>query len=243
MNIVVTSGIGHNNPPEQTPFDLASEAIATVFGEAQNWLDGATVKTQEEADAIAGLLDMARKAKAKADDMRVLEKKPHDDAAKAVQERYKPLLARCDLISDACKKALTPFLMAIEAEKRAKAEAARKEADAKAAAAQEALRASQATDIAAREVAEAMLRDASKADAIARKAENDKAGAKGGARATSLRTRHEVEVVDAREAARHFWRLRPGMFNELLNQLAREAVASGAREIPGCVVREVKEAV
>jgi hypothetical protein len=81
------------------------------------------------ADAVSKLLDMIRKAKKEADDFRAAEKKPHDDAAKAVQEKWKPLITRCDLAADAAKKALTPYLEAVEREKRAVAEAARKAAD------------------------------------------------------------------------------------------------------------------
>jgi hypothetical protein len=235
--------IGHNNPPEPTPFDAATEAVEAVFGEATHWLDGATVSTQDEADAIAKLLDMARKAEKTADAARVEEKRPHDEAGKAVQEKYRPLLARCETIAKACKAALTPFLAAQEAAKRAAAEAARKAADEQRAAAEAALRASQVTDLAAREAAEQAMRDADKAEAAAKRAEKDKAASKGGARATTLRTRYEAELVDAKAAARHFWTVRPTMFNELLLQLASEAIRSGARDVPGFVIREIKEAV
>src|SRR3546814_6319433 len=44
------------------------------------------------ADAVGKLLDMIRQAKKAADEQRVIEKKPYDDAAKAVQTKYKPLI-------------------------------------------------------------------------------------------------------------------------------------------------------
>src|SRR3546814_19602976 len=56
-------------------------------------------------------------------------KKPHDDAAKAVQTKYKPLIDKCELAASVAKKALVPWLEHLEAEQRADAERKRKEAD------------------------------------------------------------------------------------------------------------------
>jgi hypothetical protein len=92
---------GHNNPP--TPFDECERKVFDLFDEAKNFLDGEAITTQDMADAVSKLLDMIRKAKKEADDFRAAEKKPHDDAAKAVQEKWKPLITRCDLAADAAR--------------------------------------------------------------------------------------------------------------------------------------------
>lgn len=250
MNIAITTGlteaeaiIGHNNPPEPTPFEAARDKIEALMTEAKNWFDGATVKTQEEADAISKLVDLARKARKEADEARKVEKQPFDDAGNEVQARYNPILKRADMISEIGKKAVAPYLEKLEAEKRAAAEKLRAEAEAKRIEAEAALRASQATDIAAREQAEAMLKEAQKADANARKAENDKAHAKGGARAMTLRTRYVVTLDDPVIAARHMWATRRALMEAYLIELAEQVVASGAREIPGFIVTETKVAV
>src|SRR3546814_11674822 len=92
-------------------------------------LDGEPIKAQGQADAVGKLLDMIRQAKKAADEQRVIEKKPHDDAAKAVQTKYKPLIDKCELAASVAKKALVPWLEHLEAEQRADAERKRKEAD------------------------------------------------------------------------------------------------------------------
>ncbi|WP_201829651.1 hypothetical protein [Microvirga zambiensis] len=235
--------IGHNNPPEPTPFERAEAQIIMLFDEAKNWLDGEGIATQAQADDVSKLLDMIRKAKKAADEARVEEKRPHDEAAKEVQEKYKPLLTRCDLAADAAKKALAPFLEKLEAEKRAKAEAARREAEGKARAAQEAIRAAQATDLAAREAAEALIQDAKKAEAVAKRAENDKAHGKGGSRAVTLRTTYRPVLKDAREAARYYWKTRQSELEAFLLTLAEKDVRAGQQDIPGFDIIVEKVAV
>lgn len=88
-------------------------------------------QTQAEADAASNIRDKLNSLAKEADRIRADEKKPHDDAAKAVQTKWKPVVdsakAEADRIRD---KLLTPFLKA-EDEKRRKAaeEAARKAAE------------------------------------------------------------------------------------------------------------------
>lgn len=236
----VIATIGHNNPPEPTPFEAAEISIFSLFDEAKHWLDGKGVNSEADADGVSKLLDMIRKAKKSADDARADEKRPHDEAAKLVQEKYKPLLTRCDLAADACKKALAPWLETLEAEKRVKAEAARKEAEEKARAAQEAMRAAHATDLAAREAAEALLQDAKKAEATAKRAENDKAHAKGGARAVTLRTTYRPVMTDATQAARHYWTARRDECAAFFLSLAEKDVRAGKHAIPGFEIIEEK---
>ena len=94
---------GHNAPP---PFEAWSLHIEDLFNIA-NGIGEATDDGQEQA--LDELLDEFRKAKKEADKERAAEKKPHDDAAKAVQAKWKPLLDRCDIAAEAIKKALTPY--------------------------------------------------------------------------------------------------------------------------------------
>lgn len=234
---------GHNSPPEPTPFDLAEEEINGLYGEAKNFLDGVGVRSQAEADGVSKILDALRSAEKIADAARKKEKFPHDQAAKAVQEKWLPLLTRVELASQVCKDALTPWLEKVEALKREAAESARRIADEKARVAQEAIRAARDTDLEQREAAEALLRDARKADTFANRAEKDKAAARGGARAVTLHTTWRPVIANARDAAKHYWGERRTECETFFLSLAEADVRAGKRTIPGFDIVEEKRAV
>lgn len=239
MNEVVL--IGHNKPP--TPFDEAANAIDALKEEAKHWLDGAEVSSQPEADAIAKLLDMARKTKKRADDLRKTEAKPFDDGKKAVQAKFKPLLEDCDRIADVCKAANLPWLKKIEEQRRMEEEAARAKAAEEARKAQEALDAARANDLEAREQAERQVKAAQEAEREANRAAKQKGTAKGGARAMSLRTVFRHEIVDAREFARWCWVHENEALLECLNGIAKRRTDLKFRDMPGVVVHEEKVAI
>lgn len=249
MNIQITSGlIGHNNPPveiEPTPFEMSEVEIGDLYAEAKNWLDGEPVSCQEQADGLSKLIDELRKAAKLADERRVEENRPFDEGKAAVQAKYAPLIAdtksvkgKAVLAIDMAKKALAPWLQKLEAEKQAAAAKARAEADEKLRIAQEALRASQVADLAKREAAEALIREAEKAEAVATKAENSKAHAVGGSRAIGLRSVWRAEMVDGREAAKHYWLTRREAVDAFFQGLADADVRAGVRSIPGFNVIE-----
>jgi hypothetical protein len=250
MNIVVSSGlIGHNRPPvdEPTPFEMSEVESGDLYAEAKNWLDGEPVSTQAQADGISKLIDDLRRAVKLANERRVFEKQPFDDGAAEVQARYNPLVedgktrkGKAILAIEIAKKALAPWLQRLEDEKLAAAAAARKIADEKLRAAQEALRASQADDLAKREAAEVLIRDAEKAEAVATRAENDKAHAKGGTRAMGLRSVWRAEMTDGRAAAGHYWTTRRAEVDAFFQGLADADVRAGKREIPGFLIQETR---
>ena len=124
MNAPAT--IGHNRPSD--PFTLYSESIEDLFDQAKQFLDGEPIETEAQAEDVSRLLSMVRKTSNDADEARKAEKRPHDEAAKAVQLRWKPLLDKLDLAASTAKNALAPFLQAQEDAQRAAAEAARQEA-------------------------------------------------------------------------------------------------------------------
>jgi hypothetical protein len=117
--------IGANYPPEPDPFDAIKCHVEDLAETARGFLDGSGVTTQAEADAVSKLMDEGRKASKAADGARADEKRPHDEAGKAVQAKFKPLIESADRVVTICKQALAPFLMAQEAEKRRIAEEAR----------------------------------------------------------------------------------------------------------------------
>lgn len=240
--IETARGIGDNNPPEPTPYDGFAVHIGDLYGEAKNFLDGAEIASEAEATAVSALLDQIRTAAKDADKARAAEKKPHDDAGKAVQAKWKPLLDKADLATDAAKKALVPWLVKVEAENRAKAEAARKEAEEKAALAAEAARQASLTDLDAREKAEELVKEAKRAEAAATKAEGEKAHATGGARAVGLRSYFSAELTDPAAALAHYRASQPEALKAFLLTLAQTDVLNGARSVPGFTITEERRA-
>lgn len=236
--------LGHNGPPAPTPYEAVSEEIEKLYGEATLWLDGEPVNSQGMADDLDKLKNMIRKARKAADDARKVEKKPFDDGAKEVQERYNPLLKKADTAIDAANKALAPWLAKVEQERQEAARKAREEAEAKQRAAEEAIRAAAADDLAAREAAEALVKDAKQADRAANRVEKDRAHASGGAgRATHLRTVYEYEITNAVEFARYCWeRHRPELL-ECLDTIAKREATRLKADMPGVKVTETHRAV
>lgn len=227
---------GANNPPTESPFEAFTAHIGDLFEEAKNFLDGEGVNSEGEAEAVAKLLDLIRTAAKDADKARAEEKKPHDEASKAVQAKWKPLLDRAELAVATCKKALTPWLQKKEAERQAKAEAARAEAQRKADEAAAAIAAARESDLEAQEQAEALLKAAKKAEAAANKVENSRAQAAGGARAASLRTTYRPALESPSEALRHYASARPDELKAFLLTLAETDVRNGVRQIPGFTI-------
>lgn len=239
MNTIVN--LGHNNPP--TPFDEALDVVSSLKEEARHWLDGAEVTSQAEAEAIAQLLDMARKAKKQADDLRKVEAKPFDDGKKAVQAKYKPLMDDCDRIASVCKAANLPWLKKLEDERRQEEAAARKKAEEEARKAEEAMRAAQAADLDAREAAEQQVKIAQEAEREANRAAKQKANAKGGARAMGLRTVYRHEITDATAFARWCWQHENAALMDCLNSIAKKRADMKFRDMPGVVIHEESVAV
>lgn len=220
--------IGSNNPPA---FEAHSLHIEDLFSLVSDSTAGGKVATDDQEAALDELMDEFRKARKAADTERVAEKKPHDDAAKAVQAKWKPLLDRCDAAVNEIKALLTPYRVA---KQRAKDEAiakARAEAEAKEKAAQEALR--QSDDLEARFEAEQTLKQAQKQTAAANRVERE---------ATGLRTYWEAVITDRRAALNHYIKHNPEAFEALIQQLA-DSDARGARpQVPGVVFNERKRA-
>lgn len=229
--------IGGNNPPVEL-FEQSELTLNDLYEEAGHWLDGKEVETPEELDAISMLLDNLRKAEKLIDGNRKTEKKPHDDAGKAVQEKYKPLIDKAKLAQDTCKKAMQPYMLEQERIRQEQERIARVEAEQ---AEREALEAAQSVQSLeqAEQAAEA-IQGAKDAQKTASDVAKQKIHAKGGERAIGLRTTWETNLVDSKEAARHFWVTNKADIENLLIDLAKKAVRSGERDIPGFEIIERK---
>ena len=232
--------VGHNNPP---PLETWKLHIEDLLAEAQSFLDGEPVANQDQADSIGKLLGMLREARRGADEQRKIEKKPHDDAAKAVQAAWNPILERVEMAESVAKRALAPFLMAEEARKRAEAEAARAEAERIQREAQEAARAAaQSANLAQREEAERLAKEAEKANSAANKAEKAKPLAAGTGRSVGLTSVWTATLVDPVEALKHYRANQPAALKEWLSDQAQKDVRAGVRAIPGFDIVEERRA-
>lgn len=244
MNAILpdTHLIGANGPPEPDAFDAIRAHCEDLYAEAKHWLDGATITTDKEAEAVDRLLDMAREAFGTADAQRVKENEPFDKGKAAVQEKFAPLIADTKKVKgamvrmqEACKAALEPWRKKKAAEAFAAAEAVRLEAAAKAKAAAEAIQAS-AGNLEARESAEELVKAAEDAQRDAVRA--TKAAITG----TGLTTYYEAVLTAQRDAMLHYMKEQPHEFLALCQRLADIDVRAGKRSIPGFTVEERKRA-
>jgi hypothetical protein len=235
--------IGDNNPPEPTRIEAAREQLADIETEASAWFDGADIENDAQADEVSRIIDAARKAKTRFDNDRKVEKQPHMDAGKAVDDAWKPLTSAADRIVEVAKGVLTPWLLAKDAEKRAREAAEREKAEAAAAEARR-LAAENDGSLAAAKARDAAIEEARIAEARALAAERDKAGAKGVgmARTVSLRTTWKSDVTDRRALLNHIAKTHPDDLSDFLTQWAAQAVRTGARDLPGVHVYEEKVA-
>lgn len=236
--------VGGNNPP-MSPFEEAEKKVEDIYGEAKLWLDGAKVDSAELADGIANLLKLIRDARKLADDNRETENEPFNKGKAEVQARYKPLLEKADRAAQACKLALQPWLDAEDRRLKEEARKAREEAERKEREAREAYQKAQqdAANLAERERAEVMLKDAKRAGTAANKAERKTAVAGNVGRAIALRTVYTPIITNATDFGRYVWKEQWAEMDLFLQDLAHRLVAAGHRDLPGVTVAEEKVAV
>lgn len=238
----MTETIYFDLPPRthnHDPFALIQEEIQNLFDEAKNWADGEPISSQPMHDEVERLCDMLHDAGKRADAMRVEEKRPHDEAAQAVQDKYNPLVqakkGKVALGKEALGVLLAAWRKKVADEKAEAARLARIEADRIAAEAQAAIRAS-VGNLAAREEAEAMLKEAKAADKRAKR--DDKAATIG----TGLRSVWRAELVDEEKALDWAFKRAPEAFRALVQGQADTVVRAGMRSVPGFRVWEDKVA-
>lgn len=227
--------MGGNSPP---PIDVFADHVADLRAEAGAWLEGKAVTSPAEAAGLNTLLDLARRTAKDADAARGDEKKPHLDAGKEVDAKWKPVVDAANRIADCCKSALTPWNIAEK--KRIDAEAARKRAEAEAEA--EALRAAKAEaqetsgSLAAAEQVAQIEHSLKAANRIAKAAEKVASGT------GRLRRTFWPEVTDLAAAIKHYWAADREAFAALVLDLAARDVRAGKRALPGITVHEEQKA-
>jgi len=233
--------IGHNIPPP-SPYEAIKAEIEDLFLEATNWADGEPIASAEQADAVTRLLESIADAMKRADAARKEEKRPLDEAAAEIQDRYNALIGkttrltgRAVMAKEALQAVLTPWRTKVEADKRAEAKRLADEAEAARVAATEAIRASRG-NLEEREQAEELYQAAQKVERVARRADKD------ATTKTGLRSVWTATLVDEAEAMDFAYGRAPERFQDLTQQIADEAVRSGLRTVPGFNVVEERVA-
>jgi hypothetical protein len=230
------AGLGHNNPPPFDPEKLAAAdaRVKEWMDAAGDWLDLGEIRSEDQAARLTDMIDGARKVFKAVDEERKEAKKPHDEAGKAVQAAYTPLLDRLERTVAKLKPLMAKWLTKKEAE--AEAERARMEAEAKRLAEEAERLAAEAAarndinaEIEAEEAAKAAARMAKEA---ARETGVNAKSATGGARTVSLREQRFAVLDNPFKAFAHFQK-HPDMI-ALLERLATAELR--ASKDPGYVV-------
>lgn len=225
-----TPTIGHNGAPAYLD---VFQTIDDLYQTAKDFADGEPIADEAMHDTISSLRDQIHEAGKKADELRVEEKRPFDDGAKAVQAKYKPVLTKVDKAKAALGDLLAAWRKRVADEKAAAAAAARAEADRIAQEAQAAIRASSG-NLEAREQAEALLDEAKAVERAAKRA--DKAATTG----LGLRSAWRAELVDEAAALDWAYGRAPEAFKELVQGMADGVVRAGVRAVPGFRVFDEK---
>lgn len=236
----------HNPAPvlrNMSPFDEVAHEIESLYGEAKNWADGTAIENEDQHKAVSDLYDALHAAGKRADDMRVAEVAPLDEAKAVIQERFHPLIGdtkrgkgKVVLGKAALNTILADWRKKVADAKVAAADKARREAEEERRKAEEALRASTG-NLEARERAEEQAALAKDAEQFA--ARKEKAASAG----LGLRTVWTAELTDLNAAVRHYWKLNSDVFASLVTHMAAQDVRAGKREIPGFTVTESKRAI
>lgn len=214
--------IGHNQPSD------LYKALALEFEAEQEMAIAFLSKpitTQDEADKAAVWAKKIAAIAKKATDLHKVEKQPHLDAGRAVDDKWRQLKEEPDELSKRLKRHLDAFLQGQMRKERERQEAARREEDRLRREAEEAARKADAGDQSARDETERLQReaDAKAKEAEARNAQAGRTGAK-----VSLRTFVSAHVTDYYAAAKALLDANHSEFKATIDQLANRAVRAGA---------------
>jgi hypothetical protein len=116
--------VGDNLPPDDDSFEGLSDAVEDLAAEALARIEGPAIADQDEADRIANLADRLAELWSKADAARRGERREHDEALKAIQLRWSPLLTKAESYKNLKYKLLTPWLLKLQTAQQQEAEAA-----------------------------------------------------------------------------------------------------------------------
>lgn len=198
---MAVAGPGHNSDGAEDAKAAEKKelfaAINSLYEEASHWADGNDIENQQQHDAVTAIKAAMHDLGKKADELRVAEKKPLDDAAKAIQAEFNPYIqkdkGKVDKAKSCLDVALSKWRVAEQRRKDEIAKREREEAEEEMQRAREALRESSG-NLLARDEAEEMLERAKETEKFARRAEKD------ATTRTGLRTVRRIEFDGERGA-------------------------------------------
>lgn len=211
--------IGHNLPSD--PFEALTLEYEAEAEQAKEFMK-TPVTTQDQADKAAIWAKRLTSIKNKATDLHKVEKQPHLDAGRNVDNKWRGLKEDPDTLAKKLKAHVTPFLqeqqrLEYERQQRERDEAERKRREAEALAAQ-----ADVSDTAAQAEAERLQQEANKQEQAAQ-AQKPQAG-RTGAR-VSLRTFVSARITDYDKALKALGN-HPEM-KALVETLANRAIRAG----------------
>ena len=230
-------GIGHNSGEAADTFkDRVNE-----FGKAAVEWGKAEINDDATAEQLNDFITGARKLRKEIDEARVALKKPHDDAAAAVQAAFKPLMDAVDKAGKAGKALLTSYAQRKEAElRRQQEEEMRRAAEAEAAAQAKAAEATAEGDFVAAAEAETKVEEAAKElDQVQKPVKAQVKSASGAGRTQSMRTYRTAKMTNPTQAVAYY-RTHPQV-TDLVQQLANADLRRAKGEpvtIPGFEIIE-----
>lgn len=122
-------GLGHNAPPPQDDYEGLREQIENARDLVKNYDE---LEDKAQADQAANLRDRLNSLSKQADTLRKEEKRPHDEAAKAIQARWNPLVGAAKEAADWLRDGpITKWMRKADAERKAQEAEAQKEIEEK----------------------------------------------------------------------------------------------------------------
>lgn len=180
----------HNNPPD--PIDEALAPYMDAIEEAENWLDGTPVETEEQMKVVDAVIKDIRKAKSDLGKAKKSSTAPLHDAWKAEIARWKPTEDDIERRLKGLAAIVDPFKRKLAAEKEAAKRAAYEEAQRKEREAREAAAQADVADYQAQVEADQKAREAIEAKKAASAANKDTV--------KGLRTATKHEITNHRAA-------------------------------------------
>lgn len=208
-----------------------SAAINDLRDEAANFLDGAPIENQGQADAVTTILDSMKALSRDAEKERKAEKQPHLDAGKAVDSKWQPLIKTAKLVTEEAQKPLTVWRTEQQRLKDLETERLRKLAEQQQLEAQEALKA--ANGLEQREAAEKLAESAQITERTANKIKRGP---------TSLTTYWEAEITDKKALLQFVMKNDPLTLTAFLEAWAAQHVRDNKTGCAGVTAHERKKA-
>lgn len=206
---VIRDRVNSENAPDEDSFEALKDRIEDLVRDAEREIKSGAAPDQSAADRASDLANRLAELQKKADAARKAEKKPHDEAAAAVQAKWTPLVGAAGIYKRLKDAVIAPFLVAEAKKQREAAEAQRR-------------------------AAEQAAKDGAPIPEATPTKKPPKAGS-GGRRSVALRSVKIVKITD-RDALLAFFALND-QITATLQTLAERAVAAGV-SVPGVSVSE-----